>query len=130
MPVAGAVRVFLVAGGYAGAAGETLNTLLGPAPWSWTALLARGAVWGVAATLVAGLLRWRVPEVLTGLSGPWSASLLAALSFLIALGLLAVAVADPRPAGPALAALVLAGAGIAWGRAARAGRPADRPGSA
>jgi hypothetical protein len=130
MPVAGAVRIFLVAAGYAGALGETMTALLGPAPWNWAAVLARGAVWGVGLTLLAGVLRWRAPEVLTGLSGPGSAALLAALSVVLALGMLAVAVADPRPAGPALGALVLAGAGVAWGRAARARRTADRPRSA
>ena len=75
MPVAGAVRIFLVAAGYAGASGETMTALLGPAPWNWAAVLARGAVWGVGLTL-------------------------------------------------------LAGAGVAWGRAARARRTADRPRSA
>jgi hypothetical protein len=134
--VAGPVRIFLVAAGHAGAAGETLTVWLGSLPWDWTPVVTRGAVWGAGATLLAGWLRWQAPEVLPLLHGPVSGALLSALSFATALGMVAVATADPRPAGPALGALVLAAAGIAWGRAARhaavrhaGGRPAGPSGS-
>jgi hypothetical protein len=129
VPVAGPGTVFLVAAGQAGAAGETVTALLGPAPWDWTAVAVRGAVWGAAATLLAGWLRLRAPEVLAGLSGPGSAAL-AVLSFLTALGMLAVAADDPLPGGPALGALALAGAGVAWVRTAAGRGTAGRSGSA
>jgi hypothetical protein len=129
VPAAGPGTVFLVAAGQAGAAGETLSALLGPAPWDWTAVVVRGAVWGAAAALVGGWLRLRAPEVLAALAVPGSAAL-AALSFLTALGMLAVAAGDPQPGGPALGALALAGAGVAWARTAADGRAAGRAGPA
>jgi hypothetical protein len=136
VPVAGPVRIFLVAGGYAGLTGEILAVLLAPVPWDWTAVLARGAVWGAGTTLLACWLQLRAPEVLAVLRGSGGVALLAALSFLTAVGALAVAREDPRPAGPGLAAFVLVAAGVIWGRAARSaagrsetGRQADRPGS-
>jgi hypothetical protein len=128
------VLVFLVAAAYAGAAGETLTALLGTLPWHWTAVLVRGAVWGAAAAVLAGWLRWRAPEVLAVVCGPAAEAVLAVLSIVTALGVGAVAIRDPQPGGLALVfgALLFAVAGVAWGRAARHGleRTAGRSGTA